>query len=244
MREFRPIHRIFAVLHNKLSCLKPNFSRLLIFLFSFLFLQQVSACEIDIYSYVEPDNIRKVYHYKSITEAALPEMNFEDVAGKYIYTPIHSETNDTIKTLTVNVMQEQLPDYYPTDYTIQYRRIPGDGYFSLEFDATGNSTEHLILPECIKVGSNWETSSFWDKEELVSQGQINLPIGHFDNCLTIRRIATERTDASKKVGERQISQSIRCEGIGLVSSTITNKINAVNFQTVTTMVLESHQSLN
>ncbi len=185
----------------------------------------------------------KVYSYKSITEAALAEMKFDDFIGSYTYKPIKSEIVDNVKTVTINVTSEGLPDYFPTDYLVQYVQIKGEGYFSVGSDVTGNKTEHLILPDCVVVGDKWETSTFWDKEELISHGNVELPIGYFDNCITIERVATQRTDTSKKVGEKQFSRDISCSGIGLVSSTTTNTINAVNFQTVTTMVLESYQYL-
>ncbi len=203
----------------------------------------VRACDIEISDYAEPENVVKVYDYKSVTAAALPEMKFDDFIGSYTYTPVRSEVKNNVKTLTVNVTGAGLPDYFPSDYPILFSEKTGDGYYSSEFDDTGKETEHLVFPDCVAVGSHWEPSTFWDKEEIVSLGGVEVSAGRFENCITIKGTATERTDASKKVGERQTILSIRCPGIGLVSTTMTNTITAVNFQTVTTMKLKSFHSL-
>ena len=156
---------------KSLNRLKLNFIPPLVTVLSLLFLAQAGACEIDIYNYVEPDNISKVYRYESITEAELPEMEFGPFIGKLIYTPINTEADDNIKTLTVNVIQEGLPDYFPTDYPLHYIQKPGKGYYSTTpSDSGGSMEEYLIIPECVEMGSSWKSGFFTDKEELISQG--------------------------------------------------------------------------
>ena len=209
----------------------------ILYLVYLLFFISGSAFAIDIANYFEPTNVVKTFQYSSETESGLNNMDTDEwrFQGKLIQSHGSSTLLNERLTLTVTTHTQDLPNF-PTGYTTQYFE-QADGYYSQSADSDGNQLLSKIFPTDVKVGQSWNSNEFWDEDSLDDVMAYSGPSGSFQDCLHINRYNGDRTELSKKVGERQHELAIICPEIGLVKSTITNIINAISFKTVTTIEL-------
>ena len=194
---------------------------------------------IEISGYFEPPNTTKIFRYASSTESGLENMSAGEWSFEGRLTQVHecSKSVNGKDTLSVTTHTENLQNF-PTGYTTDYV-AEADGYYSVSSSESGAELRSLILPLGVKVGQSWKGSEFWDEDVLEAIVDYSAPGGSFEDCLQIARFNGDRTNLSSTVGEKQQEVAILCPGIGLVSSTITNSINAIRFRTVTTMELLS-----
>ncbi len=212
-----------------------------LFLFgcSIVVLVSAKAFALDISNYFEPENTTKIFQYSSRTESGLENMNTSEWSFEGRLVQMHGglKSVDGKNKLTVTTHTKELKDF-PTGYETYYVH-EGNGYYSLSNDDNGKQVRSLILPPGVQVGQTWKGSDFWDEDTLDAVIDYSVPAGSFQDCLQISRINGDRTDLSQRVGERQHEVAIICPKVGLVSSTVTNIINAIHFKTVTTIELIS-----